>query len=71
MPVKKKQKVFRIFLHRGKLAPVLVGVRAAVNDVTALKDYRRENKARLVPGNAGRLDCGHKSISVKYKVVAV
>jgi hypothetical protein len=71
MAVKKKIKLslFHIYLHRGKLAPSLVGVKAAKDGDSAISAFLATGMG--VPGNAGKLDCGHKSISVRYEAVKV
>jgi len=67
----KKMKAFRIMLDRGKLNPILVGVErgSSAEDVLAL--YLDRNSDNLVPGNDEKLDCGHKSISIRYYAEAV
>lgn len=73
MAVKKKAKLtlWHIMLHRGKLAPILVGVKAAVDGETAISNYLATGMG--VPGNMGRkkvkLPCGHESISLRYEAV--
>ena len=72
MAVKKKKaklSLFQIVLHRGTLAPSLVGIKAARSDEAALEEYF--STVEPVPGNTGKLDCGHKSISVRYEAVKV
>jgi len=72
MAVKKKsRKVFRIMLKRGKLAAILVGVSAAASAEDALETYLSDNADRLIPGNMGKLSCGHASISLHYYAEAV
>lgn len=71
----KKKKVrlvlFQILLHRGKITPSLVAVRTANSAEEALEGYLSDNAKHLVPGNAGHLSCGHKSILVRYEAVRV